>query len=242
MAISDADMRLGTTQIEGRAIHLGFTDMCLGRLDGINQYGLCTTLSYVWDPIPEDWQEPGGMHYAYAIRSALERCQNLDEAVDLWQSMPIGNNGIFLAADRSGDAAWVEIAGRKRAVKRIGPDTSEQYMVAANHYLITDFNGYSKPVPQNHSTRRCTIWGAWLDENRGQVTSDGLKAFLDRDWAVGVSSYSTERRAGTLWSMVFDVTAGSVEIRFGPPPYNRWHSFSLDEPIRTSAYTAYFPK
>jgi hypothetical protein len=69
-----------------------------------------------------------------------------------------------------------------------------------------------------------------------------LNAFLDRNWATGVSSYSTERRAGTLWSMVFDVTAGSVEIRFGPPPHNRWYSFTLDGPIAASEYDAYFPK
>ena len=56
-----------------------------------------------------------------------------------------------------------------------------------------------------------------------------------------MSSYSPEHRAGTLWSMVFDVTAGTAAIRFGPPPQDRWHSFSLTGPVGATEYTALFP-
>jgi predicted choloylglycine hydrolase len=45
IGLSDADLCLCTTRIEGRLSHLGFSDMCLGRLEGINQYGLCVTHS-----------------------------------------------------------------------------------------------------------------------------------------------------------------------------------------------------
>ncbi len=82
---------------------------------------------------------------------------------------------------------------------------------------------------------------SWLQENRGKIDQEGLKAFLDRDWATGVSSYSLEHRAGTLWSMVLDVTTGTIEIRFGPPPHNGWHSFTLDGPVGASEYRARFP-
>lgn len=93
MALADADLRLCTTRVEGHFNHLGFTDMCVGRLDGVNQHGLCVTLSNVWDPIPDDWREPRGLHYAFAVRAALDRCKDLNEAVDLWQRIQIGNNG-----------------------------------------------------------------------------------------------------------------------------------------------------
>jgi predicted choloylglycine hydrolase len=241
MGLSDTDLCLCTTRIEDQADHLGFTDMCTGRLDGLNEHGLCVTLSNAWDQIPEDWQEPHGLHYAFAVRTALGWCKTTDEAVDLWRRMPIGNNGNLLVADRSGNVALVEVAGRQRAVKRIGPDTDEQCLVSTNHFTLLDLPDRAGHIPSAHSTKRYDALARWLQENRGEITGDGLKAFLDRDWAIGVSSYSPELRAGTLWSMVFDVTAGTVEIRFGPPPHNGWHSLTLDGPVGVSEYRARFP-
>jgi hypothetical protein len=241
MALADADLRLCTTRVKGQFSHLGFTDMCLGRLDGVNQHGLCVTLSNAWDQVPDDWREPHGLHYAFAVRAALDRCRNLDEALELWQRMPIGSNGTFLAADPSGNAACVEIAGRKRAVKRIGPASDEQYLVSTNHYTLIAFPDPLERVPSAHSRRRHDLLASWLQENQGRITTGGLKAFLDRDWATGVSSYSPEHRAGTLWSMVVDVTSGTVEIRFGPPPCNAWRSFALGGPIGVHEYTVTFP-
>jgi hypothetical protein len=150
--------------------------------------------------------------------------------------MPIGNNGSFLAADRSGAAALLEIAGRRRAVRRIDGGTDEQYRVSTNHFTLLGLSDRS-----DHSTRRYDAFVSWLQQNAGQIDADGLKAFLDRDWATGVSSYSPQHRAGTLWSMVFDVTAGTAEIRFGPPPQHRWHQFGLHGPVGATEYTALFP-
>lgn len=236
MGLPDADLRLCTTRIEGQAGHLGFSDMCLGRLEGLNEHGLCMTLSAVWNRVPEDWAEPHGLHYAIAVRSALDRCKTVEEALELWQRMPIGSNGKLLVADRRGAAALVEIAGRKRAIQRIGPGTDEQHLVATNHYTLLDLSDRSP-----HSTGRYDRLSTWLRENAGQIDRSGLQSFLDRGWATGVSSYSPEHRAGTLWSMVFDVTAGTAQIRFGPPPQDRWHSFSLDGPVGATEYAALFP-
>lgn len=236
MGLADADLCLCTTRVTGQACHLGFSDMSAGRLEGLNEHGLCVTLSAAWNRVPEEWQEPQGLHYAIAVRAALDQCRTLDQALDLWQRMPIGSNGSFLVADRSGDAALIEIAGHKRAVRRLDDSSGEQYRVCANHFTLFSLSDRS-----DHSTRRYDTFVSWLQENRGQIDRESLKAFLDRDWATGVSSYSAEHRAGTLWSMVFDVTAGTVAIRFGPPPDNGWHSLTLDGPVGWTEHTALFP-
>jgi predicted choloylglycine hydrolase len=241
MGLDEADLCLYTTRIAGQAAHLGFSDMVLGRLEGLNEHGLCVTLSNAWDPVPEAWQEPGGLHYAIALRAALGQCTSVEEAVALWQQMPIGSPGSLLAADRSGHAARVEVAGRRRAVKRIGPDTDAQFQVAANHYTLLDVSEGAEYVPSAHSTHRTEAFALWLRENQSAISSEGLKDFLDRDWETGVSSYSLGHRAGTLWSVVFDVTAGTAEVRFGPPPYNGWHTFGLYGTAGIEAHTARFP-
>jgi predicted choloylglycine hydrolase len=241
LRIAYADLRLCTTRIKGQASHLGFTDMCVGRLDGINEYGLCISLYAAPDNIPEDWRVQDGLHYAFAVRAALDQCVNVDEAVSLWQRMPIGSVGGLLATDRSGNAASVEIAGSKRAIKQIGPKTAEQYLVAANHFCRIEFPIHAKQVPDSHSTGRYEKLTAWLKENLCQITVNGIKVFLDRDWDTGISFYVPEHKIGTLWSMVFNVTAGTVEIRFGPPPHNGWYSLDLSGPVGVCEYTVGFP-
>jgi predicted choloylglycine hydrolase len=106
------------------------------------------------NPVPEDWREPHGVHFAIAIRAALDQCHNIDEALDLWQSMPIGSNCTFLVSDPSGNAAQIEIAGKKRALKRIGSNTNEQCLVSANHFTLISWPGSEAYVPSDHSTRR----------------------------------------------------------------------------------------
>lgn len=241
MALTEADLRLCTTRTEGRLGHLGFSDMCFGRLEGINQYGLCITHSSSWDPVPTDWQDPQGLHFAIAIRAALDQCKSVEEALVLWQSMPIGSNCTFLTADPSGNAAQIEIAGKKRAVKRLPPKTDKLYLVSTNHFTLLSLPDPGSYTPNAHSTRRYNCLTAWLQENQGIITCNDLKAFLDRDWETGISSFSPEQKAGTLWSMVFDVTAQTTEVRFGPPPYNEWLTFSLDEVVGIREYMVEIP-
>ena len=46
---------------------------------------------------------------------------------------------------------------------------------------------------------------------------------------------------GTLWSMIFDLTDGEVEICFGAPGFNPWYTFTLDGTDATKEYNAKFP-
>ena len=57
----------------------------------------------------------------------------------------------------------------------------------------------------------------------------------------GVCGFIRELQMGTLWSIVFDVTTGTAEIRFGPPPDNPWHMFTLAGSVGVREYQAWFP-
>jgi predicted choloylglycine hydrolase len=77
--------------VKGKADHIGFSELLCGRNDGINNYGLCATMSGSWGGVPEEYKEPKGFHYAIGIRAVLDNCKNTSEAVDLLQHMPIGS-------------------------------------------------------------------------------------------------------------------------------------------------------
>jgi predicted choloylglycine hydrolase len=211
--------------------------MLSGRNDGINGYGLCVTMSGSWDPVPEDANEPNGLHYAMAIRALLEGCKTLAEALELLERMPIGGGVNIIVAHRSGTAALVEVAGRKRAIKTIDADTADQYLLAINHFTMMGISEHHE-----NSTTRYDAFMSWLRANTGRINADAFKAFLAREYPQGVCGFISEFQLGTLWSMVFDVSEGTVEIRFGPPPHNEWHSFTLGGPVGVSEYKALFPR
>ena len=126
MGLADADLRLCTTRIQGRLDHLGFSDMLSGPARRPER------ARAVRDPLRR--VEPDARRLARAPWAPLcyRRAQrprslpDLEEAIDLWQRMPIGSTGIFLVADRLSAAALIQIAGRRRAVRRIGPATDQQ--------------------------------------------------------------------------------------------------------------------
>ena len=54
----------------------------------------------------------------------------------------------------------------------------------------------------------------------------------------GLCAYYHGGYFGTIWSMVFDLTQGKIDICFGPPSHNKWHSFSVSQPDTGNRYSA----
>ena len=230
----DADLRLCTARVKGKAAHIGFSELLCGRNDGVNKYGLCVTMSGSWGGVPEESKMARGFHYAIGIRALLDNCRTTNEAVDFLQHIPIGSAVNIIVADKAGSAALVEIAGRKRATKTISSDTPEQYLISTNKYNLLDIPIQSQEAIQN-TTIRYDAAERWLKANAGRISKEALRGFLTKEYPEGFCGDVT------LWSMVFDASDGTVEIRFGPPPYNGWHFFTLDGPVGMREYMAVFP-
>jgi len=98
--------------------------------------------------------------------------------------MPIGSTGTFLAADQSGSAACIEIAGWKRAVKRMALIRMSNTWFHQSLYPA-GFPDPAEHIPNTHSTSGAMCCQRGCRKNRGQITVDAFKAFLDRDWATG---------------------------------------------------------
>lgn len=46
---------------------------------------------------------------------------------------------------------------------------------------------------------------------------------------------------GTLWSMIFDLTQGSVDVCFSAPTHNKYRSFDLADPAGVTEYPTIIP-
>ncbi len=235
----DLDLRLCTTRVEGKAAHIGFSDMIMGRVQGMNEHGLCVTTSW---GTPGVWPEGKGLPYFAVVRTLLDRCVTVDEAMDVMAGMPIGWNTNYILADRGGEVALVEVAGRHRGIQRIGSRSQAHFVCATNHYTLPEMIPHDIRRMRQSVTRHQAIT-ARLEGAAPHVDVGTMRALLSEPMPEGVCVHHYSSGLGTLWSMIFDVTEGTVEICFGAPSSERnaWRSFRLRDPVGETAYVAHLP-
>jgi predicted choloylglycine hydrolase len=235
----DLDLRLCTTRVQGKPAHIGFSDMIFGRSVGMNEHGLCVTTSW---GAPMMWPPCEGLPYFAVVRALLDRCKEVDEALQTLANIPVAWCTNVIVSDRSGVAALIEVGGQDRAVRRIGKESSEQFVCATNHFTFPELHAYSAKRRCESVTRRQTI-EARLENGIPQVDREMIRSLLSETFPQGVCLHHYAAGLGTLWSTIFDVTGITLEVCFGAPSSERnpWHSFGLQDPIGVVEYQAHLP-
>jgi len=75
------------------------------------------------------------------------------------------------------------------------------------------------------------------------VSKESIRGLLSTPVPEGVAMQHYSSGLGTIWSMIFDITAGTVDVCFGGPssPRNRWRTFGLHDTAGTTDYPAVLP-
>ena len=131
---TEEDLRLCTTRVTGKAKHIGFSIFLFGRADGLNEHGVSVTFTGA-GIFGVSLKQQGFQNYL-VIRSILDNCESVDDAIELVQKLPISGFFNLLIADRSNNAALVEFADGTRAIKRINNDTEDGCLFSTNHYTL----------------------------------------------------------------------------------------------------------
>jgi predicted choloylglycine hydrolase len=230
------DFRLCTTRIHGKAAHLGFSLLQFGRIDGINEHGLCITMS-AGCPLVQPVED--GCRFWAVIRTVLDRCRSVEEALEVIRSIPISFHLNLLLTDKHGESALIEIFSSKRAVKRIGPNTKEQTLWSTNHYNLPEMIAYDQGRMWMSVIRYQKI-ASVIKNPSAPISKEQLRELLSKPVPEGLCCHYYHDGFGTLWSEIFDLTTGSVEICFGSPAVNKWHTFDLSGLPGLQAYTVKF--
>jgi predicted choloylglycine hydrolase len=233
----DLDLRLCTTRVRGKAAHIGFSDMVMGRTQGLNEHGLCVTTTW---GAPGVWPEVKGLAYFAAVRALLDRCESTEHAVDVLASLPIQWCTNFVLSDRSGQVALVEVSGAHRGIRWVAPE--DGYVSATNHYGLTEMRPYDVSRRRESVARQRTI-DAFLGEGAPEVDVETIRALLSHTMPDGVCQHYYSSGLGTLWCSITDVTEGTIEVCFGAPSSERnpWHAFGLSGPTAPQTYAADLP-
>jgi hypothetical protein len=237
--LADLDLRLCTTRVQGKPAHIGFSDMIFGRGGGINEYGFCVTTSW---GAPMVWPPCEGFPYFTVVRALLDRCSNVDEALQTLANIPVAWCTNVIVSDRSGEAALIEVAGEDRAVKRIGKGSSGQFLCATNHYTSPDLRAYTTNRRRESVTRRQTIESR-IGAAVPQVSKETIRDLISEPFPHGVCLHHYAEGMGTLWSTIYDVAETAVDVCFGAPSseQNPWRSFGLQDPVGVAEYEAHLP-
>lgn len=163
--------------------------------DGMNEHGLVVGMAAVdGSEIPSDASKPT-VDLLRIIRIVLDRCKNVDEALEEFPKYNIDFTGgpqiHYLLADATGKSALVEYSNGKMHVLR-GDDP---WQTATNFYIVGN---------EQKATRLCQRYAhiqSQLSKQGGKLSpDDGLKLLGD------------VAQPHTRWSVVYDLKSQSADI------------------------------
>ena len=117
------DARLVFSNPENGYASIGFSQQIIGRLDGMNEYGLVVGLHFVNHEYSEE-----GFIASTIVRILLEQCKTIEEACMLIKEIPHGYCYNYSMTDCSGRAIVVEATPQKQVIKRENP------LICTNHF------------------------------------------------------------------------------------------------------------
>jgi predicted choloylglycine hydrolase len=240
---NENDLRLCTVRIKGKVKHLGFTELLLGRDDGINEHGLCVTFSgggtFKREP------KKRGFNFFLIVRTLLDNCGSVAEAVERLRKTPMSGFWNFLMTDRNDNAALMQFFDGEYGVKRIGKGSSEKCLFSTNHYVLPSMVKYQEYAGDwilRNSKKRFELIGATLSRAAPNISKESIRKLLSREIYDGVCGHYYTDYFGTLFSIIYDPTDLKADICFGAPTHNSWQKpFSLNDPVGVSHFSAIFP-
>jgi predicted choloylglycine hydrolase len=216
----DDEMVYCVTRVPGAYRHAGFSLFHAGRFDGMNEKGLCVTMSSC--EVVKSSEGNAGLIFAAPIRTLLDRCATVDEALERLAPMPIRDHVQMMLADARG-AAVVEFGPNVRAIRR----PKNGYLAAFNHYQSPEIASVL-PEKRYFSSARQEAVDAFMSAHE-KVTLDDLKALLTAEVPSGLSCRAYSEGFGTLHASLFEAAEKRLFCCMGSPRANPWFEADLDE-------------
>jgi predicted choloylglycine hydrolase len=190
--------RLALVQPEGSYASIGSTEMLTGRLDGMNEHGLCVGLHLVrLSP------RGRGLSPLVIVRLLLEQCATTAEAVSLSRRIPHALRYNYSILDAQGQAAVVEAAPGMVAV-RSGP-----WLACTNHFQSPLLKSLNRRAA--HSIKRLPPLEQWAQQG---LDADSFYARFNASTSPAFH-HGYGKGAGTLHTLVGEPATRRVSFGVG---------------------------
>lgn len=231
------DFIFARTSVLGKYTHMGTSVLFFGRDEGLNECGLAVTMSTCGFPVGalEYMRRPqlNGLQFWAVIRSVLENCKDVTEALAFLRDMPIAFNLNMMVMDKAGNTALVETMDGRFGVRYPDLKAGEDYLCATNHPLIPELIPY-EPKAMRHSLVRYDWIKDRMDRD-GKIGEEDLKQMLHARYPDGLCCHHYRDYFGTTKSMVISPVYGTISLCWGGEDVNGWQQYQIGAPLQPSA-------
>lgn len=166
-----------------------------------------------------------GFSFWVVVRSILENCKTVQEAIEWTMSAPIGYNMNLMLADNTNKIAVIQCIDGHKAYKLLDENSEEAFLSVTNHALLEDIKPYEKMIIESSIVRNDRIVEQFTKKKL--ISNDDIKTLLSASYPDGLCCHYYKEFFGTLRSMIFDVNDKTIEMTFGSPQVNKWQTFSV---------------
>ena len=217
------EFTLAATSVAGKYRHIGTSVVMFGREEGLNEKGLAVAMSMNG----ARKIVARGMMFWAALRSVLENCATVAEAIDFLGSMPIAYNMNMILLDASGKMALYETMDGQHAYYCASQD--EQSLIATNHPLLEPIIKIH-PKAGLHSLLRYESIASFVKKHK-KISSSQIKELLLTPYPEGLNCRYYKEYFGTTKSVIMDPLSGTLELCWGGRAENGWSCHKLSDSL-----------
>ncbi len=233
--IDHEDLAVVETKPEGKYGHIGGSITLFGRCEGINEHGLAVSMTSCGLPVSNmsEMRPPKikGLQFWAVIRSLLETCKDVNEALTLVKEMPIAYNINLFLADAKGNGGIVETMDGELSFETMTPESSKKYLCATNHIVIPSFQHKEPYGMKNSLVRLQTIQDYMKDKSRKnhKHKEEALTELFVKEYPEGLSTAYYDDFFGTIKTVVMDTATRTYSIHWLLEEENGWETYQLGE-------------
>jgi predicted choloylglycine hydrolase len=227
------DFHLFQTEVKGKYTHIGGSVAEFGRSEGVNECGLGVSMTSCGFPVSnlKKMYAPAiyGLQFWAVVRTILENCKDVMEAVEYVKNVPMAYNINLLLADNGGQAALVETLDGKFAMSKIGDHSEKKYLHSTNHAHIEEFITF-EPLAMHNSRVRYERIQQFL-EIKKKRNEEEVKQFLLTEYPNGLNCHFYQQAFGTIKSVFIDLDDFRFSICWGGLKENGWKDYEIKKAI-----------
>lgn len=226
-SIEDEDLTVCQTRVKGKYAHIGGSIVGFGRTEGINECGLAVSMSSCGLPVSNIVGMPPakikGLQFWAVIKSLLDNCKDVEEALKLAMEMPIAYNINLYLADSKGNAVLLETINGHKAYEKIHEGSSKKYVFGTNHAVLEELKKYEPKVMKNSTVRYEKLNDFFRKKESFEELE--IKDILLKKYPEGMSSYYYKQWFGTIKSVVMDTVEKRYSICWFGQQENNWQDY-----------------
>lgn len=217
---------------------IGSTMLTFGIDSGVNEYGLAISMSSCGLPVGA-FRKPSvdGIRFWLTIRIALERCKTVYEVIDLFSSLPLGDNVSYMCMDLSNTTLLYQVIDGVHDRTIANSLTDIAYLYVTNHPTLSKtIEKY--PFGARNSIERYNILERYVLRNN--ITLESVRKLFVEEYPNGLRCNFYEDFFGTTKSMILNPKDQAIEVCWFGNQQNEWLIYSLEASIRPQEYKVFY--